>query len=302
LTLPVDGPPVSVVIATRDRTELLRRLAVQLIEQLAERDELVIVDDAAVAPAPYEWLGSRGRVIASHGRGPAVARNLGWRSASCEVVAFTDDDVRLDQGWLDACRSEFARDPTLVALEGRTFSRAFDVLYEYSVQSETARNGLTCNVAYTRAALERLDGFDEGFPFPHCEDLDLFTRARRLGRVRFSDAMLVEHMPRRIVPRAFARRAAWLHSERRLYSKHPELKPYAVAPLLCAILEYVYWPLGNLFRSPGPSLMRDPARLGRAAVLASWWWWHVALGLVHLSQSGLRAAFTGSRSSVLRQR
>ncbi len=33
---------------------------------------------------------------------PSVQRNLGWRAARAELVAFIDDDCRADPGWLEA--------------------------------------------------------------------------------------------------------------------------------------------------------------------------------------------------------
>jgi GT2 family glycosyltransferase len=250
-------------------------VAAQVIAQLGPQDELIIVDDTTGSPGSYEWLGPRGRVLQSHGRGPATARNLGWRAASGDVIAFTDDDVTLREGWLSAIRTEFMADQAVAAAEGRTVTRVFDPVYEYSVCSSEARNGPTCNAAYRRSALVRLGGFDEGFPFPHCEDLDLFTRAQRTGKVVFSPAMAVEHEPRMVVPAVFARRAAWLRSERRLFTRHPQLKPYPLPPGVCALLEYLRWPTRTLF-TPSIGSPWGVRRFLRALDVACWWWWHLA--------------------------
>src|SRR5207245_7591311 len=39
-------------------------------------------------------------VPAANPRGPAAARNAGWRAANGEVIAFTDDDCIPEPGWL----------------------------------------------------------------------------------------------------------------------------------------------------------------------------------------------------------
>jgi maltose O-acetyltransferase len=265
---------VSVVIATRDRPRLIRRVGEEVLSQLGEQDELIIVDDTASTPESYDWLAKAGRMIRSDGRGPAVARNLGWRAASGEIIAFTDDDVHLDGGWLEAARAEFA-DARLVAVEGRTRSRPFDPLYEYSVSSEGARNGLTCNVAYRRATLEALGGFDEGFPFAHCEDVDLFTRAKRLGPVTFSEAMKVEHEPRPVTATSLARRARWVTSEYRLYVKNPELRSHPLPASVCAIIDYAGWPIRSLVRPGGARSLRDARRFARLQLIAVLWWYYV---------------------------
>ena len=270
----VPEPKISVVIATRDRPELLRRVHSQLLEQLRAGDELVVVDDA---PSPSEvrnWLGDRVLYLNSKGNGPAVARNLGWRAGTGEIVAFTDDDVLVDANWLSEMRTAFASRSDLVGIEGRTVSRPFDPLYEYSVYADQAWNGLTCNVAYRRDALERLGGFDEAFRFAHCEDVDLFRRAKRLGSVEFAPNVVVDHEPRPVILAKFARRGGWLASERRLYAKHPDLKPYPIPPGICAVVVYLRWPV-DLFARAASNPLRDMSRLRRSTLLTALWWWNV---------------------------
>jgi GT2 family glycosyltransferase len=280
--LPAD-PNISVVIATRDRRALLERVVGQLLDQLGSGDELIVVDDSTSGGSLGGLLDARVRVLRSGGRGPATARNLGWRAATGDVIAFTDDDVLVDRSWLTAIREEFAAAPDLSAVEGRTVSRPFDYLYEYSVYSNAALNGLTCNVAYRRAALEQISGFDEGFRFAHCEDVDLFMRARGVGRVKFAEQMLVEHEPRPVTPAQFARRAGWLESERRLYAKHRERRPYPLPPALCALITYLRWPVDNLVTGSGAEPIRDIARLRRTLLFALLWWWHVAKAVPSLA-------------------
>src|SRR5204862_5945534 len=71
--------------------------------------ELIIVDDGAsddtwqtlqrlASSAPLTLLPLRHPA----NRGPAAARNLGWRSAKGPIVAFTDDDCVPQPGWLAA--------------------------------------------------------------------------------------------------------------------------------------------------------------------------------------------------------
>jgi GT2 family glycosyltransferase len=266
---------ISVVIATRDRIELLAQVVAQLLEQLEQGDELIVVDDSTSSANLQERLGTHVRVLRSGGHGPATARNHGWRATTGDLVAFTDDDVRLDPNWIAAIRGEFAAKATLAGVEGRTVSRSYDPLYEYSVEADRAWNGLTCNVAYRREVLETVGGFDERFRFAHCEDVDLFTRARRIGEVEFAGDVIVDHEPREIIPARFARRGGWVASERRLFAKHPRLKPYPLPPGLCAVVVYLKWPITRSWRAkPGP--FRDAARLQRAVLLTLLWWWHVA--------------------------
>src|SRR4051794_40508979 len=63
--------------------------------------ELIVVDDRPAGP-PLR-AGRPGlppvRVLRTGGGGPAVARNLGWRSARTPWIAFLDDDVVPDPDW-----------------------------------------------------------------------------------------------------------------------------------------------------------------------------------------------------------
>ncbi|WP_344956775.1 glycosyltransferase family 2 protein, partial [Actinomadura miaoliensis] len=63
---------------------------------------ILVVDDRARPGAPLPLPSAAGddvRVLRSGGRGPAAARNAGWRAATTEWVAFLDDDVVPAPGW-----------------------------------------------------------------------------------------------------------------------------------------------------------------------------------------------------------
>src|SRR6516225_4946999 len=104
---------VSVVVASRDRPELLRRMLATLLPQLQALDgdfEVIVVDDGSSPPYPAE-LALAARIVRGAGRGPARARNLGAREARGEIVAFTDDDVSIEPGWVDALLGYFDAHP-----------------------------------------------------------------------------------------------------------------------------------------------------------------------------------------------
>ncbi|HEX6362166.1 MAG TPA: glycosyltransferase, partial [Albitalea sp.] len=105
------GPRISVVIPTCRRPELLARCLAAVLTQSIARDayEVVVVDDGHddATRAAVERLQPAGGAPAlrylrpARGRGPAVARNAGWRAARAPVVAFTDDDTIPDARWLE---------------------------------------------------------------------------------------------------------------------------------------------------------------------------------------------------------
>ena len=125
-------------------------------------------------------------VVAGRGAGPAAARNLGWRRATAEWVAFLDDDVVPGPSWLaDLARDLEGLEAEVAASQGRVRvplpagRRPTD--WERNVRGlETAR-WATADMAYRRSVLEEVGGFDERFPRAYREDADLGLRVVRAG-------------------------------------------------------------------------------------------------------------------------
>lgn len=132
-------------------------------------------------------------------RGPATARNLGIRNARGQIIAMTDSDTRPGRAWLGSLVAALETDPAAGGVEGRVQaenSGEFDPLGE----GPTNLSGgvyLTCNIAYRRAVLEMVGGFDETFPYPAYEDTDLAARVIQSGRrIVWQPAALVIHPQR----------------------------------------------------------------------------------------------------------
>lgn len=94
---------ISVVVATRNRAELLRRMLAAVRSQSFVHFEVIVVDDASskATRAAYDVLWSeldkRFRLIqigeaGEAGAGPSIARNTGIAAARGQFVTFCDDD------------------------------------------------------------------------------------------------------------------------------------------------------------------------------------------------------------------
>ena len=180
-------PDIAVIVPTHRRPDRLRRLLDTLAAQTLDpsRWELLVIDDCSDDPAVDEVLASLTELVPCAARalrtprngGPAAARNLGWRTTNAPVVAFVDDDVVPDAGWLRAGLAEF-EDAALGVLQGRTrVPDGVDVhalppwsLFRLIEQSTPFFEG--CNIFYRRAALEQTTGFDEQIGF-YGEDVAL---------------------------------------------------------------------------------------------------------------------------------
>lgn len=88
-----EGPPISVVVRTRDRPELLAEALASLAASTYRRLEVVLVNDGGVAPviaADFPFPLVRVDLPASAGR--AAAANAGIAAASETFIGFLDDD------------------------------------------------------------------------------------------------------------------------------------------------------------------------------------------------------------------
>ncbi len=120
-------------------------------------------------------------LLRSGGRGPAAARNVGWRRSTAAWVAFLDDDVLVTATWLRDLADDLAGAQQSVAgSQGRITvplpaSRRPNDWERGTAGLETAR-WITADMAYRRAALLLTGGFDERFPRAFREDADLALR------------------------------------------------------------------------------------------------------------------------------
>ncbi len=182
-------PRYAVVVPTVGRPSLPVLLNALAAQEGPLPEEVVVVDDR---PDPGEGLVARSawpfplRVVRGWGRGPAAARNLGWRLATTEWVAFLDDDVVVPQGWAAALVADLERlGPADAGSQGRirvplpSDRRPTD--WERSTAGLESARWATADMVYRRAALLAVDGFDERFRRAYREDADLALRIGRAG-------------------------------------------------------------------------------------------------------------------------
>jgi GT2 family glycosyltransferase len=230
-------PAVSVVVPTFNRADRLASLLEALEAQTAAGTfEVIVVDDCSTDRTPAllaereEGAGLDLRVVRlEQNRGPARAREAGWREARAPVVAFTDDDCRPAEDWLEAGLTAIRRSPGAF-VQGATmpepgqagrigpFTRTIDV---------TALDPVfqTCNIFYPRALLERIDGFDvEAFSHGF-EDADLGWRAIAAGASPvFEPEALVYHEVAELGPLGKLRVASRWTDGLAAPIRHPELR------------------------------------------------------------------------------
>jgi glycosyltransferase involved in cell wall biosynthesis len=199
---------LSVVIPTYRRPELLARCLDSLQRQDVDpaRFEVVVVDDGSgdATTGLLAAAANGGTVVAltqPRNAGPAAARNRGIHTATGELVLFLDDDVVAAPDLLSvhlAIHSQRADpllgvlgrvdwDPSLTItsfmhwLDTSGLQFAYDTwLREGPVEPPYAAF-YTANLSMRRELLVAENGFDERFPYPAFEDIELAFRLTGRG-------------------------------------------------------------------------------------------------------------------------
>ncbi len=228
-------PSVSVVVPTCGRPALLQRCIDALLAQTldARHWELIVVDDAHRddTASQVERIGRQSGLETQlrylrpeSGRGPAVARNCGWRAARGEVVAFTDDDTVPDADWLR--QGMLAMGDGKAAVRGRVSVPVPAVLTDHGRMTQGLESAqfVTANCFVRRDALEEVGGFDERFARAWREDSDLhFKLVDRYGEVPKAPQAEVQH-PVRDAPWGISlRQQSNVMFDALLLKKHPQL-------------------------------------------------------------------------------
>jgi glycosyltransferase involved in cell wall biosynthesis len=189
--------PLTIVIASRNRAKLLNRCLDHVLAGGLGGDEIIVVDSASTNDDTARVASAHGaRYVRLDQPGLSRARNVGWRSARHELVAFTDDDVRVHDGWRDAMSYALGAPHNAFVTgwiglppeqEGAVDPQPHIVFTEiHRFDCNSLRfYGAGANVGVRRSALCDVGGFDErlgaGTWFAGSEDSNLFGRLVAAG-------------------------------------------------------------------------------------------------------------------------
>jgi O-antigen biosynthesis protein len=114
-------PLITVAVCTRDRTEVLR-LCLEALNRLDyPKLDLIIIDNASSTNATQRMVSEhypQMRYICEPRPGLSWARNRAIQEARGEIIAFTDDDVIVDPGWIKAFGAIFVENPEVMCVSG----------------------------------------------------------------------------------------------------------------------------------------------------------------------------------------
>jgi mycofactocin system glycosyltransferase len=243
---------VCVVIPVRDRQDGLQS-TLHALAHTRSKARVIVVDDGSMQPVKLEddFAGRCSVVRLCESRGPARARNEGWRLARGDVVVFLDADCVPSAGWLENLLGHFS-DPAVAAVAPRVISPADTrtALARYEMVRSSLDLGAreapvrprsrvpyvpTACLAVRREALLQAGGFNENLRFG--EDVDLVWRLHDLGwAVRYEPAVSVVHPARPSMRGWVVQRFGYGMSAASLAELHgPAVAPLDVSPWSAAV-------------------------------------------------------------------
>lgn len=227
---------ISVVIPTYQRPHLLEKCLHALSLQSFPMDQFEVLvitdgpdDESFAVVRRFQQQGCTHMFVAAlaEKKGPAAARNKGWRMAQGDLIAFTDDDCIPDVHFVAAYyRARMETYKKFIAFSGKVIVpvSASPTDYEQNTAHLATADFITANCACSRAALEDVGGFDEAFTAAWREDSDLeFKFLKAHIPIYKIDTAIVEH------PVRAARWGVSLQEQRKsmynalLYKKYPDM-------------------------------------------------------------------------------
>jgi GT2 family glycosyltransferase len=196
--------PVSVLVRTIGRAELLRGCLESLGRCQPRAHEVVVVDqsrgeEVAAVVADFAAIGAR--VVASWERGTGLAFNVGLRAVEHEHVLVTDDDCTVAPDWVGRGWAHMSQDPEQI-VTGRVLPAGDPDAVPSLIDDPEPRDYTgeihfgalyTNNCCLNRGAVLAIGGFDELIR-PVAEDNDLCYRWLRAGRpLRYEPDLVVWH-------------------------------------------------------------------------------------------------------------
>jgi O-antigen biosynthesis protein len=223
-------PLVTVAVCTRDRADDLALCLDALCRLNYPALDLLVVDNAPSSDTSERLVRTRYpnvRYVREPRPGLDWARNRAIIEAHGEIIAYTDDDVVVDAGWVSALAQVFAENPDVMAVTGLVvpyeletepqvlfetyggFGRGFERKW-YRMDNRKARKlhlgtgafGTGANMAYRRSVFEQIGSFDPALDVGTVTngggDIEMFFRVLKEGyTLVYEPDAIVRHRHRR---------------------------------------------------------------------------------------------------------
>jgi GT2 family glycosyltransferase len=208
-TLPRDRTENVVIIIPVHNGGAAFRRCLESVARAEPKPSSVVVGAAGNADDSWRVAEEFGvRIIRrSEAGGPAVARNVGARAVrKDDILFFVDADVTIHQNAIGQVADFFKHNPTVAAMIGsyddkptqpNFLSQYKNLLHHYThqtAQEEASTFWGACG-AIRSEIFHAMGGFDESYPRPSIEDVELGYRIKQRGhQIRLNKTLLVTHL------------------------------------------------------------------------------------------------------------
>ncbi len=242
---PDSALPVTVAVCTRDRTTDLAMCLDSLSRLRYPNLDILVVDNAPATDATRKLVQDcypAVRYVLEPRPGLDWARNRAILEAKGDVVAYTDDDVIVDPGWIDEIVRVFQEDATVMAVTGMVvpweleteaqwlferyggFNRGFDPKWALLGKAHahlaairyigSGQFGTGANMAFRKKVFEAIGAFDPALDVGTVTngggDLEMFFRLLREGYgLMYEPKALVWHRHRKSLSELHSQIESW---------------------------------------------------------------------------------------------
>ncbi len=230
----LDQPPrISVVICAYNAERTMDACLSSLRTLRYPNYEVIVVNDGSTdRTLKIAQRYPEVRIVSQANEGLSVARNVGIKHATGDIVAFTDSDCVVDPDWLTYLTYKFVHSH-FVAVGGPNLPPPEDARVPACVAAapggpthvliddEVAEHIPGCNMAFLKTALDEIGGFD---PLHRAagDDVDVCWCLQNQGHsIGFSAAAMVWHFRRNTVKAYLKQQMGYGKAEAQLYFKHP---------------------------------------------------------------------------------
>jgi glycosyltransferase involved in cell wall biosynthesis len=185
---------VTAVVPTYNDEDVIGECLESLLNQTKDFDEIIVVDDGSTDSTREIVKKYPVKLIRIEHKERSHARNIGWKNAAGEIIAFIESDSVYDEKWVEEVLEGFKKGADAV-IDRRALYKPKTFIARYNDEMFNLRyknyNPFSA-WAFKKEVLERLGGFDEDLVA--AEDRDLGARLLASGyRIAFADKAIQYH-------------------------------------------------------------------------------------------------------------
>ncbi len=241
---------VSAVVPTYNDEDVIEECLESLLKQTVRFDEIIVVDNASsdktrtiVESFPVK------KIFLPKNMERCYSRNVGWKNAEGEIVAFIESDSVYDKDWVKNVLKEFEKGANAVIDRRRVYmpdsyiSKFIDEMFKIRLQKNKYKPFSAW--IFKKDVLKNLGGFDE--THVGVEDLELGTRLINNGyKISYADKAIQYHKGEPTTFIQSLKKAGWFGLQApKYYKKYPKKIPYLKFGIYTILTFLIIYP--NLF-------------------------------------------------------